>query len=207
MRGYNDTWNYLNKFIENKIKEVRPEQTFYLGEITETDGYFVSLKVLNPPKDTAMKTLEKIPIVQNPYISSPSKVGDTGLVLMVGDDIGQLLTGLPSSNIQNMNFKVFIPFCKQGRFKGARDTAYLESEKVKIKAGEAHLESQKVEIKADTPISIGSKKTLGEILSELVDTLSSAKTISAYNGAMEPLDPATLQKLTQINLDIKNNFK
>ena len=191
--NYNDNWNYLNKFIENKIKTIRPEQTFYLGEITQTDGYFVSLKLLNPPKDTTMQTLEKIPIIQNPYMSSPSKTGDTGLVLIVGDDIGQLLAGLSSSNIQNMNFKVFIPFCKKTSFKGSKDTLYLESEKVTIKA--------------ETPIDIGAKKTLGEILSTLVETLSSAKTISAYNGAMEPLDPETIQKLTQLTQDIKENFK
>ena len=191
--NYNDSWNYLNKFIENKIKAIKPEQTFYLGEIIQTDGYFTSLKLLNPPKDTTMQTLEKVPIVQNPYVSSPSKVGDTGLVLIVGDDIGQLLAGLSSSNIQNMNFKVFIPFCKKSSFKGAKDTL--------------HLESEKVTIKAEMPIDIGVKKTLGEILSTLVDTISSAKTVSAYNGSMEPLDPGTIQKLTQLTQEIKENFK
>lgn len=146
-----DNWRvintYINDLIESKIAS--SERFSFYGEITETDGYYVSIKPVT--SETNLEAFQKIPILQSKYLSPVVQVGDCGIALNLGVQIGNLLEGDNSSDITKGSYWVFIPLLLKSDFASDTNANLLTSPDLNTSL---KLENQNIEIVTDGSMSI-----------------------------------------------------
>lgn len=146
-----DNWRvintYINDLIESKIAS--SERFSFYGEVTETDGYYVSIKPVT--SETNLEAFQKIPILQSKYLSPVVQEGDCGIALNLGVQIGNLLEGDNSSDITKGSYWVFVPLLLKSDFASDTNANLLTSPDLNTSL---KLENQSVEIVTDGDISV-----------------------------------------------------
>lgn len=129
MENYMENWNYLNRFIEQKIRAMLPSIKAYFGEITETDGFLCSIKLAS--SETGVKAFEGIPILQSKYHSPITMKGDFGIIINLQQDISPLLNSMAPTSLEPQNYYAFLPLIKKADYKGENKKQRLSSPDLK----------------------------------------------------------------------------
>lgn len=168
---YRDLYSDIIELIDSRIKLAMEQRTYaWFGEVVETDGYYVSIKLLT--SDEGFKVCEKVPILQSPYFSPIVKKGDRGIMLNIGVDVSSLLKeGKPTKNVKGRDYGVFLPLLANASYQSQADALTLSSEDLKSRVQmtnesvESSLEGslttlvkKEVSISSENTISVEAKK-------------------------------------------------
>lgn len=87
------------------------------------------------------------------------------------------------------------------------DLSINSKNKISLESADLSIKSDNVTIASSAPLEIGANDTLGSLIGELIDTLSSLTTTNAVVGSPCALNPATITQLATLKAKIQASFK
>lgn len=215
--SYQHSWQYLNEFINMKIAQADAVNKMYLCKVTESLGYYVSVKFVTENEDATPIT--NIPVIQSKYHSIIVQPNDIGILINLGQSFGAYLEGKETAPITQSNYYVFLPLLTKSEYQGSADAQKLCSPDLStsleiaddgitiLAVKQVSIEAEDVTIKATNPISFGTSDELGAVLAEFIDAVSQAMTTPTSPGSPATLDPSVIAQLSQIKAKLAQVLK